>query len=135
MRFHILNLFLPRRSARRLVEMLAAGADGGMIGPLDLNTAKDLTATMYGFADWKALGASLRTSIPSESDEVLYDLDELAARRRWQAAELHRRYPAMLPAFAARFIDAWRPTCGIAIFHPEHATHGDPAPLDARRNG
>jgi hypothetical protein len=123
LRFHVVALNLPRRSAKRLAEMLEAGADEGHIGPLHYEAAKDLTAAMFGFPHWKALHDSLRTSVPSESDEVVSDEAELATRRLWQASELQRLHPRMPFAFAEQLIDEWRPTCGIAIFHPPQPAH------------
>jgi hypothetical protein len=78
---------------------------------------------MFGFPDWKALRDSLRTAVPSESDEVISNEAELATRRLWQASELQRLYPRMLFAFAEQLVDEWRPTCAIAIFHPPQLTH------------
>jgi hypothetical protein len=123
LRFHVVALNLPRRSAKRLAEMLEAGADEGHIGPLPYEAAKDLTAAMFGFPDWNALRDSLRTGVPSESDEVISNEAELATRRLWQASELQRLYPRMSFAFAEQLVDEWRPTCAIAIFHPPQLTH------------
>jgi hypothetical protein len=41
-----------------------------------------------GYSSWKALSESVRTNIPSESDEVLSDGAELAACWRWQATRV-----------------------------------------------
>jgi len=132
LRFHVVALYLPRRSARRLAEMLEAGADEGHIGPLSYEAAKDLTAAMFGFRDWKALHDSLRMSVPSESDEVVSEAAELAKRRRWQASELQRLYSKMPIAFAEKLVDEWRPTCGIAIFHPPQWAYAARAKADRR---
>src|SRR5258708_7779084 len=95
LRFHVVALNLPRRSAKRLAEMLEAGAEEGHIGPPPYEAAKDLTAAMFGFPDWKALRDSLRKGVPSESDEVISNEAELATRPLWQASELQRLYPRM----------------------------------------
>lgn len=70
-----------------------AGAAVDFIGPLSYDAAKDVTAAMFGFPHWKALHDSLRTSVPSESDEVVSNEAELAARRHWQASELKQLFP------------------------------------------
>jgi hypothetical protein len=125
-RIYTPNLNLPRRSAKRLLQIQMEAAHKslktitGKIGQLDQSRAENFTAEVLGYLHRADLAACHREQPPSLLDEELDSPAELEARHDAQARQVHKIYPAIKPDEARALINAWRPSASRAVFDPKN---------------
>jgi hypothetical protein len=124
MRIYTRNLNLPRRSAKRLLQIRTEAVHGGLaaiaakLGDIDLPKADNIAARILGYQHRTDQASCHQERPPSLLDEELDEPADLLARLEWQAQRAHDIWPALTLDEARFLVQAWRPSAGRAVFDP-----------------